>query len=102
MIDVALVNSLLDDILKIKCSKYLYGIKDDEPNSPEYIIKVMDKTEHILTVYPKKEDDYTVVSSDNPTTFSLYAWNIDNIIKKFDEMLGDGDEKGVESDRSSI
>ena len=97
-IEAALMNSLLDDILKIKCSKYLYDIKDDQPGSPEYVIRVKDENEHVLTVYPKKEDDYTAVSSDNPTAFSLYSWRIDNIIKKFDEILGEGAGEGAGSD----
>ena len=75
-----------------------YDIKKDSLNNPEYIIKVKVKNEHVLTVYPKKEEDYTAVSSDNPTPFNLYAWRIDNIIKKFDEITGAGDEKEAESE----
>ena len=57
-----------------------------------------DENEHILTVFPKKEDDYTAVSSDNPTPFNLYSWRIDNIIKKFDKMMGEEDKEKTESD----
>ena len=98
VVDASLINSLLDDILKIKCSKYLYEIKGDEQGSPEFLIKVKDKNEHVLSVYPKKEDDYTAVSSDNPTVFSLYSWRIDNIIEKFNKISGNGDEKETESE----
>ncbi len=98
MVDTSIMNSLLDDILKIKCSEYLYDIKGDDPGDPVYVIKVRGENEHVLTVYPKKEDDYTAVSSDNPTPFNLYAWRIDNIIEKFDKMSGEEDNKNTESD----
>ena len=89
MIDDASMNSLLDDLLKIKCSNYLYDIKKDELGDPEYVIKVTGKNTHLITVFPKKEeDDYTCSSSDNPSIFKLYSWRIDNIIEKFNKMLG--------------
>ena len=98
VIDDALMKSVLDDILGIKCAKYLYDIKKAEMGSPVYVIRVRDEKEHVLTVFPKKEDDYTAESSDNPTVFSLYAWRIDNIIKKFDKMLGNEGKNGAKSD----
>ena len=97
-IDAALMNSLLSDILGIKCSEYIYDINNVELGDPLYVIRVRDKNEHTLTVYPKKEDDYRAVSSDNPTPFSLYSWRIDNIIEKFDKMLGEEDKKDTESE----
>ena len=98
VIDVTLMNADLDDILKIKCSKYFYDTKKEEQAKPAYVIKVKDEKEHVLTVFPKKDDAYRAESSDNPTPFSLYAWRIDNIIKKFDEMLGKEAKKGPKKD----
>ncbi|MBN2420179.1 MAG: DUF4340 domain-containing protein [Deltaproteobacteria bacterium] len=98
IVDTALVNSLLDDLLGIKCSEYIYDRKKDELNNPVYIVRIKDENEHILTVLPKEEDDYRAMSSDNPTPFNLYSWRIDNIIKKFDEILGEEDKKGPETD----
>ena len=97
-VDTSLMNSLLDDVLKIKCSKYIYDTKEGELGNPVYLLKIKDENEHILTVFPKKEDDYTAVSSDNPTPFNLYSWRIDNIIKKFDKMMGEEDKEKTESD----
>ena len=99
IIDTSLINSLLDDLLKIKCSKYIYGTKESESNSPVYVIRVMDENEHVLTVFSKEEDDdYRALSSDNPTPFSLYAWRIDNIIEKLDKKPVEEDRKGDETD----
>ncbi len=97
IIDISLMNAVLDDILKIKCSKYFYDTKKEEPVKPAYVIRVKDEKEHVLTVFPKKDDAYRAESSDNPTPFSLYAWRIDNIIKKFDEMLGKEAKKGAKT-----
>lgn len=97
-VEASLIGSLINDISQIKCSGYIYDTKEDEPGNPEYIIKVKDKNEHVLTVYPKKEDDYAAVSSDNPTPFKLYSWRIDNILKKFDEIFGKEDKKETEAD----
>jgi Domain of unknown function (DUF4340) len=85
--------AILDEIIGIKCSKYIYDEKFEGEDSPLYVITVRDKTEHTLTVYAKKEEDYRVVSSDNPSSFYLYAWRIDNIKKKFEEILGVTNEK---------
>lgn len=95
--ETPLMISLIDDISKIKCAEYLYDQKEDEPVNPLYLIKLKGKNEHILTVYPKKEDDYTAVSSDNPSPFNLYSWRIDNIIEKFDEISKKGDVNEGES-----
>jgi hypothetical protein len=97
MVDNSLMNSLLKDILDIKCSKYIYNTEKEEPGSPAYVIKVRDKIDHVLTVFPEKEDIYNAESSDNPTPFSLYSWRIDNIIEKFDRMLGEEDKKEVKT-----
>lgn len=97
VIEASTMSSLIDDLSKIKCSEYLYDIKEDEMGNQLYMIIVKDENEHVLTVYPKKEDDYTAVSSDNPTPFNLYSWRIDNIIEKFDKISGHGDEKAPES-----
>ncbi len=80
--------SILDEINGIKCSRYVYDEKSEGPENPLYVIRVMDKTEHTLTVYAKKEDDYMAKSSDNGSPFYLYAWRINNIKKKFEEITG--------------
>ena len=98
IVDATLMNSLLDDMLKIKCSEYIYKAEEGEPGNPVYVIRVNDGNEHVLTVFPKKEDDYRAESSDNPTPFSLYSWRIDNIIEKFDKMSGEKEMKEPESD----
>lgn len=98
IVDASLMNSILDDMLKIKCSEYIYNAEDNEPGNPVYVIRVNNGNEHVLTVFPKKEDDYRAESSDNPTPFSLYSWRIDNIIEKFDKMSGEEEKKETESD----
>ena len=98
IVDATLMNSLLDDMLKIKCSEYIYKAEEGETGNPVYVIRVNDGNEHVLTVFPKKEDDYRAESSDNPTPFSLYSWRIDNIIEKFDKMSGEKEMKEPESD----
>jgi hypothetical protein len=80
--------SILNEISDIKCSKYIYDDKSKGEESPLYVIRVKGKTEHTLTVYPKKEEDYRAESSDNPSPFYLYAWRIDNIKKKIEEISG--------------
>jgi hypothetical protein len=80
--------AILDEINSIKCSKYVYDEKSEGEGSPLYVIRVTDKTEHTLTVYANKEEDYRAKSSDNPSSFYLYAWRIDNIKKKFEEISG--------------
>jgi hypothetical protein len=80
--------AILDEIAGIKCSKYNYDEKSEGENSPIYVIMVRDKNEHTLTVYAKKEEDYRAKSSDNPSPFYLYAWRIDNIKKKLEEISG--------------
>ncbi|MGD9159523.1 MAG: DUF4340 domain-containing protein [Desulfobacteraceae bacterium] len=97
-IEAALMHSLLDDILGIKCAEYIYDINEGQLGDPAYVIRIRDKNDHVLTVYPKLEEDFRAVSSDNPTPFSLYSWRIDNVIEKFDKMLGEGDKKEAESD----
>ncbi len=85
--------AILDEINDIKCAKYIYAEKPEGLDNPLYVIRVMDKTEHTLTVYAKKEDDYRAKSSDNTSPFYLYAWRIDNIKKKFEEISGVKAEK---------
>ncbi len=97
LIDNSEISSVLDDILKIKCSGYIYEPDNRAPGDPVYVIRVKDKNEHILTIFPKKEDDYTGLSSDNPSPFKVYAWRIDNIIEKFDKMLAAGEKEASDS-----
>ncbi|NLD39522.1 MAG: DUF4340 domain-containing protein [Desulfatiglans sp.] len=85
--------SILDEIASIKCFKYIYDEASEELDSPLYVVRVRDKTDHILTVYPKKEDDYRAQSSDNPSPFYLYAWRIDNIREKFEDIIGVNNEE---------
>ncbi len=87
-VDNAAAAAILNDILEIKCSEYIYD-NSEVQGDPMYVIKVTDEKEHSIKIFTQKENEYSAVSSDNPTPFKLYAWRIDNIIEKFDGISGE-------------
>ncbi|MDH4203920.1 MAG: DUF4340 domain-containing protein [Desulfobacteraceae bacterium] len=84
------VSSLLSFLNSLECERYLDDLKKEDFKNPIYSVTLKGEKEYSLLVFAKKDENaknYSAISSENESPFSLSDTQVDTIKSKFDEIL---------------
>ena len=84
------INSLLSFLNSLECEKYLDDLKKEGFENPIYSVTLNGEKEYSLLVFAKKDKnakDYSAISSENESPFSLSDTHVNTIKSKLDEIL---------------
>ena len=84
------VSSLLSFLNSLECERYLDDLKKEDFKNPIYTVTLKGEKEYSLLVFAKKDDNaknYSAISSENESPFSLSDTQVDTIKSKLDEIL---------------
>lgn len=84
------VSSLLSFLNSLECERYLDDLKKEDFKNPIYSVTLKGEKEYSLLVFAKKdknEKNYSAISSENESPFSLSDTQVDTIKSKLDEIL---------------
>ena len=84
------VNSLLSFLNSLECERYLDDSKKEDFKNPIYNVTLKGEKEYSLLVFAKKDKDaknYSAISSENKSPFSLSDTQVDTIKSKLGEIL---------------
>ena len=84
------VNSLLSFLNSLECERYLDDSKKEDFKNPIYNVTLKGEKEYSLLVFAKKDKDaknYSAISSENESPFSLSDTQVDTIKSKLGEIL---------------
>jgi len=85
------VNSLLSFLNSLECEKYLDDSKKEDFKDPIYAVTLNGEKEYSFLVFAKPDKnskDYSAVSSEIESVFSLSDSQVDTIKSKLDDILG--------------
>jgi len=86
------VSSLLSFLSSLECERYLDDLKKEDFKNPIYTITLKGEKEYSLLVFAKKDKNaknYSAISSENESPFSLSDTQVDTIKSKLDEILNE-------------
>jgi len=81
---------LLNILSTLQCETYIEDLKKEDLTSPIYTLQLKGAQDYALSIFAKREKDakdYPAVSSENDYAFLLPEWQVDNLMKKPDEIL---------------
>jgi Domain of unknown function (DUF4340) len=84
------VSSLLSFLNSLECEKYLDDLKKEDFKNPIYTVNLKGEKEYSLLVFDKKDKNaknYSAISSENESPFSLSETQVDTIKSKLGEIL---------------
>lgn len=84
------ISSLLSFLNSLECETYLDDLKKEELKDPIYSVILKGEKEYSLFVFAKKdknEKNYSAISSENESPFSLSDIQVDTIKSKLEEIL---------------
>jgi hypothetical protein len=84
------ISSLLSFLNSMECEKYLDDLKKEEFKNPIYTFTLKGEKEYSLLVFDKKDKkakNYSAISSENESPFSLSDTQVNTIKSKLDEIL---------------
>ena len=84
------IRSLLSFLNNLECEKYLDALKKEEFKNPIFTVTLKGEKEYSLLVFAKKDKkakNYSAISSENESPFSLSGTQVDTIKSKLDEIL---------------
>ena len=84
------ISSLLSFLNSLECETFLDDLKKEEFKNPIYSVTLKGEKEQSLLVFAKKDKnakDYSAISSENESPFSLSDMQVDTIKSKVDEIL---------------
>jgi hypothetical protein len=84
------ISSLLSFLNSMECEKYLDDLKKEEFKNPIYSVTLKGEKEQSLLVFAKKDQNaknYSAISSENKSPFSLSDTQVNTIKSKIDEIL---------------
>jgi hypothetical protein len=84
------ISSLLSFLNSMECEKYLDDLKKEEFKNPIYTFTLKGEKEYLLLVFDKKDKkakNYSAISSENESPFSLSDTQVDTIKSKLDDIL---------------
>jgi len=84
------VGSLLSFLSSLECERYLDDLKKEDFKNPIYSVTLKGEKEYSLLVFAKKDKDaknYSAISSENESPFSLSDAQVDTIKSKLGEIL---------------
>ncbi|MBU0768899.1 MAG: DUF4340 domain-containing protein [Proteobacteria bacterium] len=86
------ISSLLSFLSSLECERYLDDLKKDDFKNPIYTVTLKGEKEYSLLVFAKKDKNaknYSAISSENESPFSLSDTQVDTIKSKLDEILNE-------------
>jgi len=86
------ISSLLSFLSSLECERYLDDLKKEDFKNPIYTITLKGEKEYSLLVFAKKDKNaknYSAISSENESPFSLSDTQVDTIKSKLDEILNE-------------
>ena len=84
------VSSLLSFLNSLECERYLDDLKKEDFKNPIYTVTLKGEKEYSLLVFAKKDKNaknYSAISSENESPFSLSDTQVDTIKSKLGEIL---------------
>jgi hypothetical protein len=84
------VSSLLSFLNSLECERYLDDLKKEDFKNPIYTVNLQGEKEYSLLVFAKNEKNeknYSAISSDNESPFSLSDTQVDTIKSKLGEIF---------------
>ena len=84
------ISSLLSFLNSLECERYLDDLKKEDLKNPIYTVALNGEKEYSLLVFSKKDNNaknYSAISSENESPFSLSDTQMDTIKSKLDEIL---------------
>jgi len=84
------VSSLLSFLNSLECERYFDDLKKEDFKNPIYTVTLKGETEYSLLVFSKNDKNaknYSAISSDNESPFSLSDTQVDTIKSKLGEIL---------------
>jgi hypothetical protein len=84
------ISSLLSFLSSLECERYLDDLKKEGFENPIYTVTLNGEKEYLLLVFAKKDKNaknYSAISSENESPFSLSDTQVDNIKSKLDDIL---------------
>ena len=84
------ISSLLSFLNSLECERYLDNLKKENLKNPIYTAILKGEKEYSLLVFAKKDKNaknYSAISSENESPFSLSDTQVDTIKSKLDEIL---------------
>ena len=84
------ISSLLSFLNSLECETFLDDLKKEEFKNPIYSVTLKGEKEYSLLIFAKKDKNaknYSAISSDNESPFSLSDMQVDTIKSKIDEIL---------------
>jgi len=84
------ISSLLSFLNSLECERYLDDLKKEDLKNPIYTLILKGEKEYSLLVFPKKDKNaknYSAISSENESPFSLSDTQVDTIKSKLGEIL---------------
>jgi len=84
------ISSLLSFLSSLECERYLDDLKKEDFKNPIYTVTLKGEKEYSLLVFAKKDKNaknYTAISSENESPFSLSDSQVDTIKSKLGEIL---------------
>jgi hypothetical protein len=84
------ITSLLSFLSSLECERYLDDSKKEDLNNPIYTVSLKGEKEYSLSVFAKEDKNaknYSAISSENESPFSLSDTQVDTIKSKLDEIL---------------
>jgi hypothetical protein len=96
--DKTKLNRFISTLASLRCEKYIDDKKKEDFTNPTYTIKLKDTQEYALSIFAKTDEEaknYPAISSGNDYPFLLPEWQVNNLMKKPEELL-----KEPESEKS--
>ena len=84
------ISSLLSFLNSLECERFLNDLKKEDFKNPIYTLTLKGDKEHSLLVFAKKDKNaknYSAISSENESPFSLSDTQVDTIKSKLGEIL---------------
>ena len=84
------ISSLLSFLNSLECERYLDDLKKEDLKNPIYTVALNGEKEYSLLVFSKKDKNaknYSAISSENESPFSLSDTQMDTIKSKLGEIL---------------
>ena len=86
------ISSLLSFLNSLECETFLDDLKKEEFKNPIYSVTLKGEKEYSLLIFAKKDKNaknYSAISSENESPFSLSDMQVDTIKSKVDEILNE-------------
>lgn len=87
---LSMISSLLSFLSSLECERYLDDLKKEDFENPIYTVTLEGEKKYSFLVFAKKDKNdknYSAISSENESPFSLSDTQVDTIKSKLDDIL---------------